>query len=261
MVLTQSPVRKQVAPKNPHFPLVECPFCQENGVSTASNPGFAGKMPIRRRRIGIPAAKWRFDAVESAFSRQNGDSTGGGSPFFRQNADSTRANWHFFDRMPIRRRRKRRFFGGRPVRRRGNPRFFDGRPVRPGREGIPLAQGRSGTEGSDVPPGGSGFAARAMASTAPDGLSAPGKRGLDGGRRFITASRRWFCRERAQRAQRTAEKSFRACLKMGKRNLFSRRQIGWLGVALLGSVSIRVHRCASAVELRNSGWKERDQPP
>jgi len=163
MVLTQSPVRKQVAPKNPHFPLVECPFCQENGVSTASNPGFAGKMPIRRRRIGIPAAKWRFDAVESAFSRQNGDSTGGGSPFFRQNADSTRGNWHFFDRMPIRRRRKRRFFGGRPVRR--------------GRRGIPLAQGRSGTEGSDVPPGGSRFAAGAMASTTPDGLSAPGEAG------------------------------------------------------------------------------------
>ena len=177
MVLTQSPVRKQVAPKNPHFPLVECPFCQENGVSTASNPGFAGKMPIRRRRIGIPAAKWRSDAVESAFSRENGDSTGGGSPFFRQNADSTRGNWHFFDRMPIRRRRKRRFFGGRPVRRRRIRRFFGGRPVRPGRKGIPLAQGRSGTEGSDVPPGGSGFAAGAMASTAPDGLSAPGEAG------------------------------------------------------------------------------------
>jgi hypothetical protein len=107
---------------HPHeavFPAVECPFSRQNGVSTASNPGFAGKMPIRLRRIGIPAAKWPSDAVGLAFCRENGVSTGGESPFFQQNAGSTRGGRTFRRMIAGSARWKQGLVGGeslRPVR-------------------------------------------------------------------------------------------------------------------------------------------------
>lgn len=74
--------------------------------SPPSNGDFPGRMAFRRRRIRVLPTKRRFDGVESAFCRQNGDptrsdwgcfwendvSTGGETTFSRQSADSTAGN-------------------------------------------------------------------------------------------------------------------------------------------------------------------------
>ncbi|KAF0175958.1 MAG: hypothetical protein FD161_3137 [Limisphaerales bacterium] len=132
-------IERENRPQDTVFPSVECPFSRQNGVSTASNPGFAGRMPIRRRRIGVPAAEWPSDTVESAFCRENGDPTGGGSPFFRQNASSTGADWHSAGPKAVRRGGKGRSVGRLPVRRRGS--------------GVPLTESHFAGDDDEFRPG------------------------------------------------------------------------------------------------------------
>ena len=208
--------------RNPKTHGFDAKPCQKAGC--AKNPSFsppsnahsAKKMAFRRRRIQVLPAKCQSDGVESAFRRQNGD--------------PTRSNQRFPGKMAIRRAGEARFFGRMPIRRGGIGIFltecrFDG-----GGSGVFLAEGRFDGGGSGVflaegrfdrgerafrwrkgGPARRGVTFRRVEAGSPPGQWRPplqtgfphrGKRGLDGGRRFITASRRWFCRERAQRAQR-----------------------------------------------------------
>jgi len=72
--------------------------------SPPSNGDFPGRMAFRRRRIRVLPTKRRFDGVESAFCRQNGD--------------PTPSDWGFFEKMAFRRAGKRRFADKTLIRRR-----------------------------------------------------------------------------------------------------------------------------------------------